>query len=69
MNSKQEGGHGPREVELPPMAAGVIKAVRRAYWRAIQSALDRDSIDGYSGELWQDFEDSDTGELIGNGGD
>jgi hypothetical protein len=67
MNSEQVGSSGPREVERLPMAmADVIKAVARAHWRAVQSALDRDSSDG--GELWQDLEDSDTGELIGDGG-
>lgn len=48
--------------------AELIRAVARAHWRPVQAALDRDAVEGYPAEVWHDFEDPQTGELIDDGG-
>lgn len=49
------------------MSGAVLDAVARAHWLAVNAALATDGLEDNLGEAWQDFEDGETGELIGNG--
>lgn len=53
--------------EMPASAAETIRAVVRAHWRAVQSALAQDDIESLTEDIGQDFGEFDRRELIGDG--
>lgn len=56
------------EPEMLASAAEVIRAVARAHWRVVQSAMARDDFESGTDDSGQDYGELDRGELIGDGG-
>lgn len=51
--------------QVASVADGVIESVRRAHFKAVQSALDRDGFEGQVSDTCQDFGDLETGGIDG----